>query len=616
MLARVIQVTAPAIPHELVEEIRTSVDIVDFIGEYVVLQKRGRNYLGLCPFHSEKTPSFNVNPEKQFFYCFGCGAGGDVYNFLMKIKNLSFPEALAAMAERAGIALPAHEERDEDKARQREQQRLLEMHRLAAQFYHSLLTRHPAAQPAREYLEKRRVTSEAVQEFQLGFAPDSWDALLSTLVSRGYRPRELALAGLALPREKRDGFYDRFRNRIMFPIVDQRQRVVGFGGRVLNTGQPKYLNSPETPLFHKGRVLYGLNRAIEAMRQEGYGIIVEGYMDAIAAHQAGLRHTVASLGTAFTREQAQLLLRYTREVVIAYDADTAGQTAALRGMDILYQAGCRVRVAVLPPGLDPDDFLRREGPQAFREMAEQQALSLIAYKLERAVATRNLSTIEGKVDALNDLMPDLQRVKNAVERDEYVRLISARMNMAEGAIYAELRRQSGQLQKSGTWRDKTENYRHNKDRISLGHQPGHNGPEKQLLRYMLEEPGILPRLKQELGSEVFSDAAAREIAAALEWRMSTPGLPPLTAIMDHLSSEPARQMFAQLMVGEHPLPGGKGLEDLINKIKINRMQAQIQQKIKEMDRAEAARDLDYSRQLQEEIHALQKEISVLKATRH
>ncbi|MCL6559946.1 MAG: DNA primase, partial [Firmicutes bacterium] len=367
-----------SIPGEIIEAILDQTDIVTLIGDHVRLVKKGQRYTGLCPFHQERTPSFTVSPEKQFFYCFGCGTGGDALKFLMLRENLTFPEAVKKLADRAGVKLPEVNLDPNAQRRQREREEAWRVNKIAAAFYTSQLA-EKVGEPARQYLEKRRIAEPVVSKFGLGYAPLAWDSLLRHLREHKISGEEALRYGLAV-RLERGELADRFRGRLIFPISDARGRIVGFGGRALDdTTLPKYLNSPETPYFNKREVLYALFQAREAIRQAGFAVIVEGYLDAITAHQFGFCNVVASLGTSLTREQAKLLLRCTGAVIIAYDNDAAGTAATLRGLDLLQEAGLKVRVMTVPQGKDPDEFLHAEGQGAW-ENAVAGAMSLIHFK--------------------------------------------------------------------------------------------------------------------------------------------------------------------------------------------------------------------------------------------
>ena len=353
-------------PEEIVEEVRTKNDIVDVISGYVKLQKKGSNYFGLCPFHNEKSPSFSVSSNKQMYYCFGCGAGGNVITFLMEYENYSFPEALKVLADRVGVTLPEKELSKEARAQADLRTTLLEINKLAANYFYYQL-KHPQGRQGYEYLRNRRLTDDTIRRFGLGFANKTSDDLYRYLRDKGYSDQILKETGLVTIEER--GTHDKFWNRVMFPIMDVNNRVIGFGGRVMGDGTPKYLNSPETKLFDKSRNLYGLNYARSS--KEKFMLICEGYMDVIAMHQAGFTNAVASLGTAFTLQHASLIRRYTDQVILTYDSDGAGVKAALRAIPILKEAGVSCKVLNMEPYKDPDEFIKNLGPDEFRQRIEK-----------------------------------------------------------------------------------------------------------------------------------------------------------------------------------------------------------------------------------------------------
>ena len=362
-----------AFPERFLDELTERNDIVDVVSQYVRLTKKsGANLFGLCPFHSEKTPSFSVAPDKQIYHCFGCGKGGGVINFIMEIENLSFPDAVAFLARRANMPLP-EEAQSEDTSRRA---RLLQLNRDAARFFHETL-KSPQGAPAQDYIRRRAISPAMVTRFGLGFAPDSWDSLANAMRKKGYSDQGMFEAGL-VKHGKSGGVYDAFRNRLMFPVIDGRGSVIGFSGRILGDGEPKYLNSPETPVFSKSHNLFGLNLAKKS--KNGYIILVEGNIDVVSLHQAGFDGAVASLGTSLTGEQARLISRYTNEVILCYDSDEAGRKAASRAIGILEKLDLKVRVLQVPGAKDPDEFIKKNGADAFRNLIDASA-GQIEYRL-------------------------------------------------------------------------------------------------------------------------------------------------------------------------------------------------------------------------------------------
>ena len=424
------------IPEEFIDDLRHRVNIVDVIGEYVPLKKQGQNYTGLCPFHSEKTPSFVVSPQKQIYHCFGCGKGGNVFSFLME-NTLTFPEAVLLLAKRCGLSLPKMFLSKEQTSRDSLKKRYYHINELTSRFYNSLL-QGAEGKPARQYLEERGITAGTWEKFLLGYAAPGWELLSRYLLEQGVTEQELITLGLAV-KTQRGTLTDRFRNRIMFPIMDENGRVIGFGGRVMDDSQPKYLNSPETPLFAKGKFLYGAHLAKGNIRNQDQAIIMEGYIDVITAQQSGITNAVGTLGTALTVEQARLLMRYSYNACICFDADPAGEKAALRGLDILQEQGCRVTIVTIPDYKDPDEFIKKQGKTAFLELV-RKADTLFEYKLKKLMDEHDVGTIPGKIKVIQTLMPDILKVQSPVARQAFIQLISERLVFPESAIHAEIRK--------------------------------------------------------------------------------------------------------------------------------------------------------------------------------
>ena len=430
------------IPEETIEEVRMRTDIVEVISEYVTLQRKGKNYWGLCPFHSEKTPSFTVTPEKQMFYCFGCNVGGNIFTFLMKKENWSFVESVKSLASRYGVSLPEKEQSPHEREENRQRRRFEEINEWAASYFHDLLLRLPEGEPGRVYFAKRGIDQETMKSFRLGYAPERWDGLLGYMQERGVRPHELAEAGLAVEKESlsKDGqqqYYDRFRNRVLFSILDRRKQPIAFGGRVLDDSVPKYLNSPENIFFNKGHNLYGMHRAHQGIREEGYALLVEGYMDVIALQNAGFPNAVASLGTALTKDQAKLLRRYTLRVVLLYDSDAAGIQAAFRGGEILHDAGVRVDVLTLTGAKDPDEYLKSYGVEEFRK-ALSKVLTFVEFKYRTMVREKPPRNIPEKAELVVKLAKDILKVTSPVEREGYERFLSLELGLTLEAVQREI----------------------------------------------------------------------------------------------------------------------------------------------------------------------------------
>ncbi|MDY6911999.1 MAG: DNA primase, partial [Chloroflexota bacterium] len=434
------------------EEIKQRLDIVQVVGDYVQLSKAGHNFRGLCPFHTEKTPSFFVFPERQTWRCFGCGAGGDLLSFVMKKEGLEFGEALEIMAQKAGVSLP---EKRVASPEDRQTPKLYQINEAASQYYHGLLLSSPAAQSAREYVQKRRLTPETIEEFQLGFSPDLWEGTKNHLIELGYHEADLVAAGLLVTKEDRT--YDRFRGRLMFPICEGRGRVLGFGARALDDSMPKYLNSSESPVFTKSSILYGINRARSAIREQGKVVIVEGYMDALTAHQHGFRNVVASMGTALTEKQIAILKGMTTHICLSLDADAAGNAATLRGIEIcrnMLTEGVRgvrgwlggstelsatIDIITLPEGQDPDQVIR-ENSEEWQRLVDQ-AQPLTDYLFAVTASKFNLSRPEEKAQLTEQLLPLVAQISDSAVREVYLGKLSTLTGLSERALAGKLAEQ-------------------------------------------------------------------------------------------------------------------------------------------------------------------------------
>ena len=463
------------------ERVKQQADIVRVIGEYVRLKKTGQNFTGLCPFHQEKTPSFSVHPVKQMYYCFGCHEGGDVFKFVMEMDRCEFPEAVRTVAEKCGIPIPRPRERSPEERRENQQRTaLVEMHREASAFFARQLHEGHEGGVAMAYLEDRGLNREAILRFGLGFAPSSGDALLRHLKSK-YPEKLLEPSGL-FSRDQSGRLYDRFRRRIIFPIANESAKVIAFGGRAMGDDMPKYLNSPETPIYSKSNVLYHLDRAKESLRQNDFGILVEGYMDAIAVARAGFANVVASCGTSLAEPQIKLLSRFTRRVVVNYDPDTAGQAATERSLTLLLEKEFEVRVLSLPGGADPDKFLKEQGAEAYRKLLSQ-APPYLDYLIGRA-RKMDRTTAEGKLAAINFLMPYVQRLPNRLLRSEWATRIASELRVDEPVLREALRRAAN---------DRRSEVKPKAELLA----PVIKSAERQLMRMLIEAQGFREKLAHE-----------------------------------------------------------------------------------------------------------------------
>lgn len=416
---------------ELLDEIKSKNDIVDIVSQYVVLKRAGRNYMGLCPFHKEKSGSFCVSPDKQIFHCFGCGVGGNVFHFISKVENLNFKESVEMLANRAGVELPVSGNFEDDKLAKLKS-RVYEVNKCAAEFYHENLYK-PTAKPGQEYVKKRHLDNKTLKAFKIGYS-GRFNELYTELKSKGFTEEEI-LASCLVNKNPDGKFIDRFRNRLMFPIFDTHERVIAFGGRVLDDSKPKYINSPEDIVYSKGRHLFAFN--IARKYNSKTIIMVEGYMDAVSLHQRGIHNAVASLGTALTEAQGRLLRRSCEKVIIGYDADGAGQAATLRGLEILQNLGCDIRILQIEGAKDPDEFVVKYGPERF-QMYVDKAISLVEFKVKMLKKSLDLDNVNDKIKFLNEVAKIVAKVENSMEREVYVDKISLEYKVSKDAIYAEI----------------------------------------------------------------------------------------------------------------------------------------------------------------------------------
>ncbi|MDD2510279.1 MAG: DNA primase [Syntrophomonas sp.] len=486
---------------QMLEEIQTRLDIVDIVSESVNLSRKGNRYWGLCPFHQEKTASFCVTPDKNMFYCFGCHAGGDLFSFVMKRDGLEFREALEYLAGKAGIELT--KTRSGKKTDHRRP--VLEVNQAAVDYYHQVLS-SKSGQEAREYLGRRGIKAESIKKYQLGYAPDGWTRLEEYLLKKGYSQEYLKLSGLIKRSENRNSFYDLLRRRLVFPIMHYNGDIVGLGGRVLDDSLPKYLNTPETELFSKRKVLYGLFQARDSIRQANEAIIVEGYMDCIKLQQAGISNVVASMGTALTAEQARLLQRYCERVLLLYDGDEAGQRETIRALEIMGDEGLKVSVVSLPIGEDPDDYIERYGKEEFLRYIQNNKLSNIEFKINRYLSHEKELNLESQVRTINYLRDDIEQLNSELEKDHYIKVLARKLKVEENLVYRELRKR--ERDKSGIKRNKSKIIRDNIKYVNYE-------MNERMLASMLKKPELFDFIKNRIGLE-FLEGDLRALAELYE----------------------------------------------------------------------------------------------------
>lgn len=491
----------------ILSEVRDRADIIEIISGYISLQKRGDSYVGLCPFHSEKTPSFHINPTKQLYYCFGCGAGGNVFTFLMKKENFTFPEALRWLADRYHVSIPTNRQ-DKGISRDfKERQRFFEVNQWAADFFHHSLLNTAEGETALKYLKARDVSDSTIQRFMLGYSDTSWDSLKAYATSRGISEEILSKLGLIIERKDNKGYYDRFRERLMFPILDTTGKVIGFGGRSLGNQEPKYLNSPETPIFSKGDNLYALPMIKKDISLDI--ILVEGYMDCLSLHQNGFTQAVATLGTALTKRQANLIKRYSDGVILAYDADDAGQRATVRGIKLLYDEGFSPRILTMPEGKDPDDFIRAYGPDAFNEQLSD-AKDHVHYRWGLLKEGLDLGTPNGKIRFLKAAIAVLSGITREPEREIYIRDLASRLQVPVNMVRREVSQK--QLATTGMQYKKSHKRDNNRENAKLQPLTGFYKAEANLLKTIIEEPEVLTNHSKDITPEMFLDGNTKKVA--------------------------------------------------------------------------------------------------------
>ncbi|HHY77517.1 MAG TPA: DNA primase [Clostridiales bacterium] len=583
---------------ELISEIIEKNDIVDVISQYMKLKKSGRNYIGLCPFHSEKTPSFNVSPDKQLFYCFGCGVGGNVSTFIQKIEKLNYPESLTFLAERAGIEIKvAPNEKEKEKSRRKKL--LYKINREAARFFYNNLKSNASAI---KYLKDRGLSIEIVKKFGLGYSLDSWDSLKNFMAANGISSELVYSAGLLIKKSNGADYYDRFRNRIMFPIIDLKGNVIAFGGRVMDDSKPKYLNSPETEIYIKGNNIYGLN-LVKNIKDLKNIIVVEGYMDAISLHQYGINNVVASLGTAFTENQARLLKRYANEIIIAYDSDAAGQAATQKGLAILEKEGCNVKVIRLPKGKDPDEFVRQEGLEAFNDLIEK-SMSLIDYKIYNLKQNTDITNIEGRVRFIKQLASILIGLDSPAEIDAYIKKYSKEMQISEMAIYDELNK----IKKRYTSGNSRNNILDRNSITNNGNKTisGELVAEIKLLNICIQDKNRAENIFNQIKPDYFTSTINKKIAEIINLKIKEGKMISAGEIIIHLENEEDVKKAAEILSIEMTDNDLKLVDSYIDKLYQAHIQKRIEELTKKMNEYYEIGDKDKSNELFKEIMELQK----------
>jgi DNA primase len=564
------------IPSQIIEEIRNKADIVKIVSEYVKLRKRGKNYLGMCPFHSEKDPSFTVSPEKQLFHCFGCNEGGNVFAFIMKIENIGFAEAAEELGTKLGIAVPRASGSGPSKT---EKDKLYQVMLLASRYFHDCLM-EKVGEAARSYLGKRGISEKVINQFHLGYAPPGWDNLFKYLIARGASPALIERTGLILPREGKSGYYDRFRNRLIFPIIDHRGRCVAFGGRSLGNEEPKYLNSSDSSIYRKGETLFGLNLSKESVKKNKTAVLVEGYMDLITPFKAGTTNIAATLGTALTVFQCKLLARYADTVILAFDADSAGGAAAERSIELMRNQGLKVKVAELSGGKDPDEVIRNQGEGAFKKCLSS-ALPFLEFKIKRILSRHDLRDIESRSKALREVAAVLSRQSDHYVQKEYAKLAAFMLKADAEELLEEVKR--------------ARHYRGGaKDSLRrTTEKPASKicEAEKNLIVLAAQSKEALAVIRQELCAEDFALPESRAVAR-LFLSVDFNGTEDLSHfLLDNLPDEGSKKFLSRILMGDHLAEEGKReeiLRDCISVIKNERNKSRIEKLKQEIKEAEKA----------------------------
>jgi DNA primase len=544
------------IPEDKIEEVKARVNVVDVVSEYVTLKKAGRNFVGLCPFHREKTPSFTVNPEKQIFYCFGCGEGGNAISFLMKINDMSFPESIRHLAGRMGITIPVKKVTEGERRKTSEKEKLIKINRMAAdQFRHNLMSGKGEA--ARRYLGKRGIDDAVVKQFGLGYSPDEWRLLQNSFDGKGVARDLVRKAGLIIIKDNGQS-YDRFRGRLMFPIENLNGDTVAFGGRIIGDGEPKYLNSPESPIYIKGKTLYGLHGTKDEIKRKDEAIIVEGYLDLFSLWSAGIGNVVATLGTAFTKEQIELIRRFTRNVSIIFDPDEAGKSAVERSLKLFLEEEIRARVVILPDGYDPDEYVRKYGRESLEELIAHSS-SMVDYYIEEIIGGGN--TLEDNRDSVRDSVSFIGNISDPVQRNLFIKRVSEKVGIDQGLLKDEVRKKLAHRKSPSGQRATPAKKREIVDQIELN-----------LIHMIMEYPDRIPVVAHERIFDYFLSRPLKDIGESVIQSYHAGENKSLSHVINDLTDRGIREKLIKLTVEERPYDDDviidKILEDTIKKIRL------------------------------------------------
>lgn len=582
------------IPENIIEEIRSRTDIVEIVSEAVVLKKAGQNFKGLCPFHSEKTPSFTVSPDKQIYHCFGCAAGGNVFKFLMETQSLPFVEAVKLLASKANISLPSPRRSAAENKQEKERETILKSNRLAAEYFIATLDHPQRGKKARAYLESRQFRGEILTKYQLGWSTPNWQDLMTAL-EKNAAPPELEKAGLIKQKDGGPGknYYDRFRDRLMIPLKDLYGNIIGFGGRIIGEGEPKYLNSPETPLYKKGKILFGMHLAKQAMRGENQAILVEGYFDQIRAHDKGIYNVVASCGTALTPEQAGLLKNHVKNVVLVFDSDSAGKLAAQRGYEVLVEKELNVRIVLLPQGHDPDSYIQDFGPEKFLQLIENARPFVESY-IDGASAKGNLGTPSGRMEVVNGVLPLLAKIKNNLERSEWIKYLSEKAGVEDKALLKELKKTLTQNQSLV--------------KIEAIETKSTKKPDSELylVHLLLSDQQVARKIRDRVSTEEFSDPDLRQIGEMIYRFLDTEQSVQVDRLLDQVERPEIRALLSKIgmkpIAFDNPL---QGAEDCIIELKRTHIEKEIKTLKQLRNQADKAGKIAESREIHTQLKKVQ-----------
>ncbi|WP_203333042.1 DNA primase [Planococcus beigongshangi] len=593
------------VPEEVIEKIRSSADIVDIVGEYVQLTKRGRNWFGLCPFHGESTPSFSVTSDKQIFHCFGCGAGGNVITFLMDIENVSFQEALAKLGQRTGVEVEISAPADGAPAPSKADNRLVDMHEFAADMYHHILLNTEEGQAALDYLENRGFTREVIEKYRIGWSLPEWNYMSSALQKKGYTEEELESSGLAIAREQRDGYFDRFRGRIMFPIMNESGKVIAFSGRIMeNTKQEaKYMNSPESPIFQKSQVLYNFHLARGPIRKNRKIVLFEGFMDVIAAGKAGVDNALATMGTSLTSQHIRIMKRFAQEVVICFDGDDAGWEAAKRAAVALNEEKFKVEVAVLPGKMDPDDYVRENGSETFREQIIGKPHAFIAFAMMHARRHKNFQYENDLLQYIQEVLQLLAGRSTPLERDLYIKQLSNETGLSQEAILQHYRKLENKSVERNRPEPEVQAVRREPKKVTSLHRA-----ERLLLAHALADESVMDKLAQNGGipfiSEEFQAIYVQLLGFYEEWNKAD-----FHKFLETLQDPELRKLVMETALSERdPDHPEEEISDCLKHLEKNRIEQEILLKIQQSKEAEKQHDLQRALLLAQEVIALRKSL--------